>query len=338
MESLPLQQAFFNTIKLTMPAHISMVDSIAETLNISYDSVYRRIRGEKPLSMAEIKILCDHFHISLDQVLQLENDNVVFHAPGINNNHNVAFADYLSGILTQFKAFNSFDKRCMRYLCKDLPIWHFYSYPVIAAFKTFCWIKTIQNHPSLQNKKFSLAEFSYDECYSIGQQILVEYCKLPSIELWNFESLNSTTRQIEYYRDAELFANENDFYAVLDSLNQLIDHFQQQAEVGLKFLPGATELTYRESLQFYVNEVILGNNTIMVELNDKQLCFINYNVLEYLMTKDPRFNKKSIQSFNNLLSRSTIISGTGERFRNKFFHHLRNKVEELKMIPRVNGS
>src|SRR5690606_36763655 len=133
MESLPLQQAFFNTIKLTKPAHISMVDSIAETINISYDSVYRRIRGEKPLSMAEIKILCDHFHISLDQVLQLENDNVVFHAPAINNNHNVAFAAYLSGILTQFNAFNSFDIRCMRHLCKDLPIWHFYSYPVIVA-------------------------------------------------------------------------------------------------------------------------------------------------------------------------------------------------------------
>ena len=86
MESAQLQQAFFNTVKSTIPSHISMVDSIAEILNISYDSVYRRIRGEKPLSMSEIKKLCDHFHISLDQVLQLESDNVVFHAPGINNN------------------------------------------------------------------------------------------------------------------------------------------------------------------------------------------------------------------------------------------------------------
>lgn len=338
MESAQLQQAFFNTIKSTIPPHISLVDSLAEILHISYDSVYRRIRGEKPLSMAEIKKLCDHFHISLDQVLQLESDNIVFHAPDINNNDSIEFPDYLNGILTQFKTFNSFDKRSMRYLCKDLPIWHFYSLPVIAAFKTFCWIKTIQNHPSLQNKKFSLAEFAYTDCYNIGQQILVEYSKLPSIELWNFESLNSTIRQVEYYRDAELFVHESEFYAVLDSLHQLIDHFQRQAEVGLKFLPGATELTFREPFQFYVNEVILGNNTIMVDLNEKQLCFINYNVLGYLMTKDHRFTKKSIQSFNNLLSRSTIISGTGEKFRNKFFHHLRNKVDELKMIPRVNGS
>ena len=135
MESAQLQQVFFNTIKSTIPTHISLVDSIAEILNISYDSVYRRIRGEKPISMSEIKKLCDHFHISLDQVLQLESDNVVFHAPGINNNGIIELTNYLTGILTQFKAFNSFEKRSMRYLCKDLPIWHFYSYPVIAAFK-----------------------------------------------------------------------------------------------------------------------------------------------------------------------------------------------------------
>jgi hypothetical protein len=329
MESAGLQQDFFNTVKNSLPPHISMIDSIAEVLNISYDSVYRRVRGEKPITMLELKLLCDHFHISLDQVMQINSDAVVFHAPGINGGE-MEFNIYLSGILEQMKYFNSFGKKEMRYLCKDVPIWHFFLFPEIAAFKTFCWIKTIQNHPQYHDKLFSLEEYSFDDCFKTGQQILNEYYQIPSIELWNFESLNSSIRQVEYYRDAELFSKEGDFEIVLDSLDRMLNHLQQQAETGFKFKPGATDLTFKAPFQFYVNEVILGNNTIMTELDGNKACFINYNVLSYLMTKDPRFTQRTFQSFHNLMSRSTIISGTGEKYRNKFFRYMRERVQALR--------
>jgi hypothetical protein len=329
MESTELQQLFFSKVKTALPPHLSMVDEIAGLLNLSHDSVYRRVRGEKPITIAELKVLCDHFRISLDQVLQIESDAVVFQAPGINDG-DVEFQTYISGILQQLKYFNSFEKKEMLYLCKDLPFWHFYTFPELGAFKTFCWIKTIQNHSAYANKRFSLEHYSFPECVAIGSQILEEYCKMPSVELWNIESITSSIRQLEYYKDAELFEKESDYHLVLDSMDKMLDHFQKQAETGMKFMPGATELTYRAPFQFYVNEVILGNNTIMVELNGTKQCFINYNVLNYLITRDSRFTKRSFDSFHNLLSRSTIISGTGEKYRNKFFRHLREKVQMLR--------
>jgi hypothetical protein len=329
MESGELQQNFFGTLKNALPAHVSLVDKIAEVLNISYDSVYRRIRGEKPITLSELKLLCDHFHISLDQVLQIKSDAVVFHAPNINDTH-FEFGEYINGMLNQFKYFNSFKNGEMLYLCKDLPFWHFYTFREIAAFKTFCWIKTIQNDPAYQNKNFSLAQFGFDEYFRTGQQILKEYCKMPSVELWNTESLNSSLLQIKYYRDAGWFENEDDYHIVLNSLERLLDHFQEQAEKSVKFMPGATDLSYQAPFRFYVNEVILGNNTILVELDGVRHCFFNYNVLSYLMTTDPRLYKKSLQSFQTLLSRSTMISGTGEKYRNRFFQELRQKIKVLK--------
>jgi hypothetical protein len=329
MESTELQQAFFNNVKNSIPPHLSMVDEIADLLNLSYDSVYRRVRGEKPLTMTELKTLCEHFHISVDQVLQIKTDSVVFQAPGINDD-NEEFVDYLGRMLKQLQYFNSFNEKQMLYLCKDLPIWHFYSYPEIAAFKTFCWIKSIRNHPAYQNKKFSLSEYKFEDCYAIGQKILHEYCNIPSIEAWNYESLSSSLRQIEYYKDAGLFSKKEDFYIVLDSFDRTLDYFQQQAEVGRKFMPGATELNYKQPFQLCVNEVVLGNNAIMVELDSAKHCFITYNVFGYLMTKDPRFAMQSFQSFHNLVSRSTIISGTGEKYRNRFFSYLHEKVAALR--------
>ena len=73
MATVTGQQVFFNHIKSLIPPHISFVDDVAEVLNISNDSAYRRIRGEKPIGFEEIKKLCVKYHISLDQLLQLDS-------------------------------------------------------------------------------------------------------------------------------------------------------------------------------------------------------------------------------------------------------------------------
>ena len=327
MNSTDLQQVFFATLKSVVPSNISMVDEIAAILNIGYDSVYRRIRGEKPITLGELKILCDHFHISLDQVLQLNNDSVVFQAPGINND--VDFMGYLNGILSEFKHFNSFENKEMFYLSKDLPMWHFFLFPEIAAFKVFCWLKTIQNHPEYQHKLFSLEKFPFHDFYKTGQQILNEYNKMPSLELWSYETINSTFNQIRYYRDAHLFENPNDLDVVLDSLKRMLNHLKNEAEEGVKYLPGVSAVAAKASHKVYINEVLLGNNTILLTLDGQQFCYINYNGLNYFKTRDVRFTTRSMQHFNTLVSRSTHISGTGEKYRNKYFSWLEEKINKL---------
>jgi hypothetical protein len=329
MQANELQQQFFNHLKSVLPPHISMVDELTELLNISYDSVYRRIRGEKPLALNELRHICEHYHISLDQVLQLQNDTVVFQAPEINHK-SFPFWEMLKGMLAQLKYFNSFEKRQMLYLCKDLPIWHFYLFPEIGAFKTFFWVKTIQNHPDYSHKLFSLSEFPFDDCFAIGQQIIKEYNQIPCVELWNLESINSTISQIKFYRDAGIFKNDADIEIVINSFDRSLDHLQQQAEVGVKFMPGDTDVSYRSPVQLYINEVVIGSNTILAQLDDRKISFIPYNIFSYMLTKDARFNESSFNVFNTLVSRSTLISGTGEKERNKFFRTLREKVKELR--------
>lgn len=329
MDPSLLQQTFFNTLKHSLPPHLSMVDEIAEVLNIGHDSVYRRIRGEKPINISELKLLCDHFHISLDQVLQIQNDAVVFRAPGINGEI-ISFEEYLRGILGQLKYFNSFKQREIKYFCKDMTFFHFYLFPEIASFKTFFWIKTIQNHPEYQQKSFSVEDNIFTDCFIIGQEIIKEYNEIPCVELWNYESINSSISQIEYYRDAGIFTNHADLNVVVDSLLRTLDHLQLQTEKGVKFMPQATDVSYKAPLQLYVNEVVLGSNTILAELDHSRLSIITYSVLSYLLTRDPRFNENAFKSFNNLVSRSVLISGTGERERNKFFRSLKEKVRKLK--------
>lgn len=160
-----------------------------------------------------------------------------------------------------------------------------------------------------------------------GIQIIREYNEIPSVELWSYESINSTFSQIEFYRDSGMFNTKDDLIAVLDSLTRMLDHLQLQAEKGYKFLPGSTDVGYRAPFELYLNEVVIGSNTIHTILDDLRLTFVTYNVLHYMHTSDQRFTKKAFENFELLISRSTLISATGEKDRNKFFQLLRDKVE-----------
>jgi hypothetical protein len=83
MESRQLQQTLFQKINEDLPPHLSLAEELGELLGLSADSVYRRIRGEKPVTLDELKRICDHYRLSLDQLLQTQTDAVLFQAPGI---------------------------------------------------------------------------------------------------------------------------------------------------------------------------------------------------------------------------------------------------------------
>jgi len=343
MEPRQLQQDLFNQIKQRLPAHISLVDELCDLLALSPDSVYRRIRGEKPVTLDELQKICSHYRLSLDQLLHLSTDSVLFQAPGILDASVPLFEEYMKEMLDRFRYFNSHQQRTIFYLCKDTPFWYFYLFPAMAAFKTFFWARTIKNDTSLSNKPFSINEFPFRECFELGQQILIEHCQLQTVELWNLESVNSTISQIAYYRDAGIFRSKEDLIAVIDSFLLLLDHLQAQAAAGRKFMPdvrGGNNAAPANSIagtagsiQFYINELILGNNTILLQLDDKNISMVTYSVLHYLITEDQRFCARAFDTFQTLLSRSTLVSGSGEKDRSRFFNTLREKVNALRRNP-----
>ncbi|MBS1511747.1 MAG: hypothetical protein JST86_12950 [Bacteroidetes bacterium] len=326
MTDAHLQKDLFQHIRNTLPPHVSMVNEIADLLHISYDSVYRRIRGEKPVTLDELKLLCEHFHLSLDQVLQLHTDKILFTDTEANGN-NQDFLHYLQGLIRQLQYFNSFKHRRLFYLSKDIPVFYFFYFHELAAFKSFFWSKSILNDPAFDGKNFSLSDFDASAYFAAGQTVLKEYNQIPGAELWNYESINSTISQIEYYRDAGIFESKDDLDKVVDSCDAMLQHIQKQVEKGCKFLPGIGEAGYGAPIQFYINEIILGNNSIMVETDDTKMAFINHIVLKYISTTDKKFTEKAFANFQNLVSRSVLISETGEKERNRFFKTLREKIQ-----------
>src|SRR3954447_3939736 len=115
MESAGVQQLFFSHLKAKLPGHLSLVDEIAEHLDISNDSAYRRIRGEKPISFEELHKLCTNYKVSLDSFLHLQSESFVFNGKIKTDSEN-SFEDWLANLLSLMQFFNGFEKKHVYFL------------------------------------------------------------------------------------------------------------------------------------------------------------------------------------------------------------------------------
>ncbi|HTS45328.1 MAG TPA: hypothetical protein VMH01_13095 [Puia sp.] len=325
MEQTGAQQVFFQHIRNTLPPHISLVDEIAELLNISTDSAYRRIRGEKLISFDEIRTLCSHFKISLDQLFYLNSESIIF-SGGLTNNKNYGFDIYLQNILDHLININSFERRELISLNKDI-IFHDFNFHDLTSFRLFFWMKTVLQYPLFGKALFDSDDFT-ESLHQTVKKIMTEYNKIPSQEIWNMENIQSIIYQIEYYKETKVFASAQDILNLYECLLKTVDHIERQAEAGYKFQPGGKPLQTNATYKLYVNEFILGDNTIVAVLNDLKVVYIPHTVLNYLHTKDTAFAEYTYQHFQNIIRKSTLISDVGEKERSRFFNTMREKIDD----------
>lgn len=327
MASADSQQVFFQHIKALLPDHLTLVDEVAEVLNISNDSAYRRIRGEKPIALEEIKKLCVHFKISLDQFMHLNSDSVLFTGK-LTDRTNFTFELYLQNFLYQMQIVNSFEEKELYYWTKDVPIFYFYQFPELTAFMCFFWMKTVLEYPEYSKMKFNFSDFDKN-LMKIGEKILETYNNIPSHEIWNVDNINTCMQQIEYYKDTNVFNSKNDIIILYECLEKMVDHIEAQAEAGYKFNRNAKG-SKRASVKIYVNEFIIGDNTVVAMLNKKPVVFLNHSFLNICSTQDPVFCDYMFEYFQKLIRKSTLISSGSEKQRSSFFTPIRENIERRK--------
>lgn len=320
-----IQENLFNLLREKLPVQESLAEKLAELLHISLDSAYRRIRGETLLVLEEAAEICRAFGLSLDDVAALGSHDVLFRNVHISNK-SLTYKQYLDGLYVQIRSLERYGTKEIIYMSKDLPVFHNFYFRPLIAFRYFFWMKTHLGHPDFENLKFSF-ELLPPEIEALSRSITKAYCHIPSTEMWNTESINSTISQIEFSKDSGHFADEQDIRIIYQALEETIHHIKVQAELGQKFIPEENYPRQVSEYRFFYNRVVLGDNTIMVITDSGKSCYINYGHLNYLQTTNPGFCKELHEDFENLIRRSTLISQTGERQRNIFFNKLLQKIK-----------
>ncbi len=328
-DRMNVQKRFFQELKAKLPINLSMANIVADDLCISIDSAYRRIRGESDLSLQEFDLLSSKYNIATETILSKYQNSVSFNYRAINPG-NFTFESYFLSLTQEIESLRQNGLSEIIYAALDLPMFYYFMFPRLAAFKLFFWKRNVFDFQEHNHTPFSFDLVSKSDLDN-SHKMVKSYLSVPTIEVWSEETINSTLRQINFYNEIGLFKSKQDIIDILNDLKAVLEHTQKQAESGFKFYPEKSHLMNgeRDNFKLYHNEVTLSENVVLLKLKNYNVVHMGHNVLNILTTSDESFFQDSLQFIEKVIKNSTLISVSAEKERKRFFNLLYHKIDTL---------
>jgi len=326
---LPSQKKFIEKIKEFLPPHLSLAGLFTTVLGISNDAAYRRIRCETEMSIDEMYAICRYIGISADIVLLQDTELATFKYVSITENIQ-NFERYLNSInhhLDTIIKHNEIQPNSVMlyYAAEEIPIFETLFNDILIPFKLYYWMRNILNIPYYQQKRFSFEDTPHHLLKS-ANAIYKKYKLIPSAEIWTNETILTFIKQMEFCLETGLFQRKEDALKLIDAHNEMINELRKMAELSHK--PNRPDIPFL----LYRCDIMIGTNCIVIE-KDKHpyTAFISFNTLNSLSTTNEIFCKEASTWVHNLIKKSTLISGTSEKERYKFFNDMIKKTEIIKL-------
>lgn len=323
-EKLKIQSLFVDSLKAVIPSGLSAVQEIADLLQISTDSAYRRLRCETEFSLSEVVILSRHFHLSMEGFTSAAEGSVHFHY-NIAGNKTEGFIQYLGNLQEGLKMLMRAREKEIIYVADDIPFFHLFRYPQLAWFKCYYWMKSVMNVSDYQNSFFEDTE-TPEPIRRVGTEIGQMYSELPSIEIWSENTINSLTKQIEFYRESGFFKTTETSSILFDQLYSLINDIRGMCESSSKLNISRQTTNYT----FYLCDIEIGNNCIYISSGNGTRVFLRHSTFNTLETSDNTFCCTTRKWTDGLMKKSTQLSGMAEKQRNRFFQNMLKNIEFYK--------
>jgi len=139
------------------------------------------------------------------------------------------------------------------------------------------------------------------EVFKIAKENVKLYDSIDTTELWDLGVMDKTLNQIESCVHAEQFENTNDALLLCDQMMELFKHIRKVSEKGVKI---------RSQQSKFVISTFCPPN--FFRSHDQRLCSYTENW------------------FQNIISRSVSMSGSGAQSRNRYFNRLEKKITNMK--------
>ncbi len=312
------QVELLEKIKEKIQLTLSYADEVADILQISKDAVYRRMRGETALSLDEAMMLIEHFQI--ENPFQITNSTVNFQYETYTNDKN-EIQRYLQKLISDLELIRQIKTSELIFCAEDVPLFHYFNFPLLAAFKLFYWQKSILYTDSFQDKIFDTSIID-ENLLSLSKDLTSKYANIPSIEIWTDNTINSVLQQIIFYHEAGYIPNKDITLDILAEVKAMVDALENQTINGIKHHSNSI-------FQLYLSDITIGNNCILTKNESTSVLYLSYNTFNILKCNDVQFINENEKWINRIIDNSIPLSKSSQKIRNKFFQKLRNKIDVL---------
>jgi len=319
---MDLQKHVFKVVKSKIPKTVLLVDEIETIFGKGTDSAYRRIRGEKELTISEIKKIAEKYELSIDELLFQKSRRVAtFRYTPVAFSGEEDYAAYIAQMAEWLSCVAEYGNDGeFLFTAKEIPFYHFVNYPELAFFILFAWSDTINP------QKIAYADF----CAALDKSRITEiydkmyhsFLHIPSREIWTEQTIDATLRLLEYYFSIGTFSKD-DAMMLLDRLTSLINSVNQHAEYGYKN-------DRKVPFVLYSCAVDLDNNFMLTRRGEHLDCIVKLYSINRIKTDNELLCAETLKWINSLISKSNLISG-GAAFRERlnFFNVAKKKIQTL---------
>lgn len=314
-----IQSHFIARFKQVLPPGVGFAEEMADVLEVSIDSAYRRIRGETELTIEEIYKITKKYAISIDEVFSNRSDTVTFAYTKLTDSA-INFEGYLTRLYTHLVTINKFENKKIYYVAEEIPLFYSFFSRKLTDFKLFYWQRSVLNIPDYQQIKFAYGLVP-ENLVTIAHGICQQYLTVPSVEVWTEETVDTGLRQIRFYLESGIL-DKATALELFNEYRKMIEMVHKNAESGRKNISDKSE-TY----MLYNSEVVLGTNCIYVIMGETRNSYISFNTLNSLTTTNPEFCEETEHWMRNLEKKSTLISGVGEKQRYQFFSQMYKQID-----------
>ncbi|MBS7252902.1 hypothetical protein [Flavobacterium branchiicola] len=303
------QESFLKALRSKIPKSASIIEEIAAVLEISYDASHRRISEKSKFSIDETIKLADHFNISLDNLYSKKEKVIVEKTIEIETLKDMLH--YFKSSAEQIEVLTKNKNTILFYSAKDIPLFYFMDGTILSKFKAFVWLNLLNKN----NKKTSFEHFVVDESFAEYMQKLKKAYENTAVnEVWNDTTINSSLQQILYFYEAGLLNLKNANALCID-LKRIINSIKVKCnETNDKF-------------SIYYNELILLNNNMLIETEEKLTMFVPYTLLGYFITDNEESCKNVHEFFKQQIQNSVPLKLSGIKEQNLFFNRAIRKID-----------
>lgn len=316
------QKAFFETVKKNLSSGMRMVSEVSDALNISSDSAYRRIRGEKELTVNELSKLCRHFNISMDEVINYRSGNILFRYTPLDMSSMDNYYAYLQELAALMESIAKAGEKEMCFMAVDIPGPHFKLFPELTLFKIYTWFQGV-NKLHVTYDRF-VEQLDIPLITDIYNRIGNAYSRIPSTEIWTNNTIDHILHLLDYYPDLNCFEHTDTFSLLCSQLLQLIENMEKLAEKEKKEYKGK-EVFYR----MYLSPLEIMNDFMIIKKDGASVTAVKLYTINGIFTSNEYFCSEVEKWMKNSIAKSVSLSGNSARERFQFFQNLKNKVNGL---------
>jgi hypothetical protein len=312
-------QGLVKQLEGKIPKKSSLIKKLMALLNISQDSVYRRLRGESEFTFSEIALIAKRYNLSIDSMLFKSTAATSFRFNTLFDESDSLF-NYMDQLTRQMELLRN-TKGHLTFVASELPISQSFQNQTLREFKIFYWQKVVLNQDRLRGTKFT-------DDFGIGMNtnqfvdsLMNSYANIQKTEIWTEETLDDTLRQLTYCADSGLM-DETMLKKVCQSIVDMLNRLEGELEMPSEVVGGSM-------LRFFVSSVELGNNVILMNFGDLRTAYIKFNTFNTVSTESPIFCTEIEKMVKSTLTKCVEISGKSDIHRHKYFNLLRRKVKTM---------